>query len=57
MNSWKILRGKTCSSLASFMSCVEELATYKTKTFGNNVEFKKYLHGVSDARTGCKSML
>ena len=47
------------------MSCVEEciserecrkfeeglvkLATYKT--FGKNVEFKKYLHGVSDAGT------
>ena len=48
------------SSLATFMSCVEEciserecrkfeegLAMYKT--FGKNVEFKKYLHGVSDA--------
>ena len=56
------------SSLAAFMSCVEEciserecrkfeeglnnkvkLAMYKT--FGKNVEFKKYLHGVSDAGT------
>ena len=54
------------SSLATFMSCVEEciserecrkfekglnvkLAMYKT--FGKNVEFKKYLHGVSDAGT------
>ena len=26
-----------------------KLAMYKT--FGKNVEFKKYLHGVSDART------
>ena len=56
------------SSLAAFMSCVEEciserecrkfeeglnnkvkLAMYKM--FGKNVEFKKYLHGVSDAGT------
>ena len=53
------------SSLAAFMSCVEDciserecrkfeeglnkLATYKT--FGKNVDFKKYLHGVSDAGT------
>ena len=53
------------SSLVTFMSCVEEciserecrkfeeglvkLATYKT--FGKDVEFKNYLHGVSDAGT------
>ena len=56
--------GREDSSLAVFMSCVEEciserecgkfdnkvkLAMYKT--FGKNVEFKKYLHGVSDAGT------
>ena len=28
-----------------------KLATYNKKTFGKNVEFKKYLHGVSDAGT------
>ena len=48
-------------SLAAFMSCVEECISErecrkfeeglnnKVETFGKNVEFKKYLHGVSDA--------
>ena len=53
------------SSLAVFMSCVEECISEREcrkfeeglnkfamyKTFGKNVEFKKYLHGVSDAGT------
>ena len=56
------------SSLAAFMSCVEECISERecrkfeeglnnevklamSKTFGKNVEFKKYLHGVSDAGT------
>ena len=53
------------SSLAAFMSCVEECISerecrkfeeglnnkVKLAMFGKNVKFKKYLHGVSDAGT------
>ena len=51
------------NSLAAFMSCVAECISEREcrkfdliikamyKTFGKNVEFKKYLHGVSDAGT------
>ena len=57
MNGWRILKGKIHSSLALFMSCVEEcISDWESrkskeglnksamyKMFGKSVEFKKYL--------------
>ena len=57
MKGWRILRG----TLASYVEeCISERKCRKYeeglnkvtyKTFGKNVEFQKYLHGVSDPGT------
>ena len=43
------------SSLASFLACIEESISEREgkqlRRFEKEVEFKKYLHGVSDAGT------
>ena len=41
---------RECRKFEEGLNYKDKLAMYKT--FGKNVEFKKYLHGVSDAGTG-----